>query len=62
MCQVIGDEITNGWDGDDRDDHNPGLATSSLWYKLRADDGRTGYLSVVWLASGDRDGRGLPSC
>ncbi|MFF9287603.1 hypothetical protein [Streptomyces griseosporeus] len=62
LCQVIGDEVTNGWDGDDRDNDNPGLATSSLWYKLRADDGRTGYLSVVWLASGDRDGRGLPTC
>lgn len=62
LCQVTGDEVTNGWKSDSRDDDNPGLDTSSLWYELRAGDGTTGYLSVIWLAPGDRGGLGLPRC
>ncbi|MFI1470534.1 hypothetical protein [Streptomyces wuyuanensis] len=62
LCQTPGDEVTNGWNTDPRDDVNPDLDTSSLWYKLRAADGRTGYLSVIWLAPADREGLALPSC
>ncbi|MFI1360632.1 hypothetical protein ACH4TV_44735 [Streptomyces sp. NPDC020898] len=62
LCQVTGDEVTNGWNNDSRDDGNPGLDTSSLWYELRAEDGTTGYLSVIWLAPDDRGGLGLPRC
>lgn len=62
VCQTTGEELTNGERNNPRDDSNPGLATSDVWYKGRWPDGREGYISVVWLAPSDRDGRGLPSC
>ncbi|AIR96186.1 hypothetical protein [Streptomyces glaucescens] len=62
LCRTTGDRVTNGQDDDTVDDSNRGLDESTLWYRLRADDGRTGYLSVIWLTDGDRDGLGLPAC
>jgi hypothetical protein len=62
LCQTTGDRVTNGEDRNPDDDHNPGLDESTLWYRLRAPDGRTGYLSVIWLAGSDRGGLGLPTC
>lgn len=62
LCHTVGDEITNGHRGDPADDTNPHLYTSSLWYKIRWPDGRTGFLSEVWIRSADRGGLGLPLC
>ncbi|WP_371558698.1 hypothetical protein OG416_38905 [Streptomyces longwoodensis] len=62
LCQTSGDRITNGQDNSTVDDSNPGLDESTLWYRLRTDDGRTGYLSVIWLTPADRSGLGLPAC
>ncbi|MFC8374017.1 hypothetical protein ACFUIT_39770 [Streptomyces sp. NPDC057239] len=62
VCQTSGDRITNGEDRNPDDDNNRGLDESTLWYRLRAPDGRTGYLSVIWLAGSDRGGLGLPTC
>ncbi|WP_030270980.1 hypothetical protein [Streptomyces sp. NRRL B-24484] len=62
LCQLQGDRITNGEDNNAIDDRNPGLFTSTRWYKARSADGREGYISEVWLGSGDRGGRGLPTC
>ncbi|MFE2823258.1 hypothetical protein [Streptomyces sp. NPDC059271] len=61
-CYTNGERVTNGMDQDTLDDHNPGLYESTLWYRIRWSDGRTGYLSEVWLARADRGGAGLPPC
>lgn len=61
-CQTHGERVTNGMDQDTLDDHNPGLYESTLWYRIRWSDGRTGYLSEVWLMRADRGGAGLPAC
>ncbi len=62
VCQVQGDRITNGQDDSAVDDHNPGLYSSSRWYRVRRADDREGYLSEVWVRPSDREGRGLPVC
>lgn len=62
VCQTSGEWITNGQDDSTVDDSNPGLYGNDLWYWLSAADGRTGYLSEVWLSSKDRGGLGLPTC
>ncbi|WP_326759219.1 hypothetical protein OHB35_15725 [Streptomyces phaeochromogenes] len=62
LCQTTGERITNGQDYNNVDNSNPGLDESTLWYRLRAPDGRTGYLSVIWLVGSDRSGLGLPTC
>ncbi|MFC5061705.1 helix-turn-helix domain-containing protein [Actinomycetospora atypica] len=41
---------------------NPDRVQSDLWYRASFPDGRTGYLSEVYVARGDRGGRGLPRC
>lgn len=62
VCRVAGDRITNGEDANAVDDGNPGLYSSTLWYRIRWADGRKGYLSTVWLVTADRDGADLPIC
>ncbi|MFY1696304.1 hypothetical protein [Solwaraspora sp. WMMA2101] len=62
ICQTTGQQLTNGNLGDPADDANPYLDTSNLWYKIRWPDGRTGFLSEVWIRSADRGGLGLPLC
>ncbi len=62
MCRTTGERVTNGQDENTVDDANPGLDESTVWYRLRAADGRSGYLSVVWLIPDHRDGLGLPDC
>jgi hypothetical protein len=62
LCQLQGDRITNGQDNNAVDDQNPGLYSSSLWYKIHWTGGREGYLSEVWLRPSDRGGKGLPGC
>lgn len=61
-CTILGDRTTNGQDNSSIDDGNPGLYTSTRWYGIRWGDGRFGYISEVWIASGHRGGLGLRSC
>lgn len=61
-CQTTGARTTNGHDSDASDDANPGLYSSTRWYRIRWSDGRSGYLSEVWLSAADRGGAGLPGC
>lgn len=62
ICTVVGERITNGQDGSNVDDGNPGLYTSSRWYGVRLADGTTGFISEVWVQAADRGGLGLPAC
>jgi hypothetical protein len=62
MCQTTGNRTTNGQDNSAVDDRNPGLYTSTRWYGIRWADGRTGYLSEVWIAPQYRGGMGLRAC
>ncbi|SED31366.1 hypothetical protein SAMN04489727_7364 [Amycolatopsis tolypomycina] len=62
FCQARGARTTNGNDHDPADDSNPQLAVSDLWYGIRWPDGRSGYLSEVWISSNHRGGLGLPGC
>ncbi|BBH70150.1 hypothetical protein ACTI_68350 [Actinoplanes sp. OR16] len=41
---------------------NPHNARSELWYRAAAADGRTGYISEVYLEPRFRGGLGLPQC
>jgi hypothetical protein len=41
---------------------NPEHLGSSLWYRLSMPDGRTGWLSEVYIAPRYRIGQGLPTC
>jgi len=41
---------------------NPDRVQSDLWYRASFPDGRTGYLSEVYVVRGERGGRGLPRC
>ncbi|MFG3643573.1 hypothetical protein ACGF3C_25250 [Micromonospora sp. NPDC047762] len=61
-CQLDGSTITNGQNNSPNDDANPGLFSSSLWYGVRWSDGRSGYLSEVWIQPDGRGGLGLPHC
>jgi hypothetical protein len=61
-CQTSGDRTTNGQDNSSIDDQNPALFESRRWYGIRWADGRSGYISEVWIAGGDRGGVGLPAC
>jgi hypothetical protein len=62
VCQTGGARTTNGQDNSAIDDGNPGLFESTRWYLMRWGDGRTGYLSEVWVEPGYRGGMGLRSC
>lgn len=62
ICQTTGARTTNGWDANPSDDSNPGLFESTRWYLMRWPDGRTGYLSEVWVAPEHRGGLGLRTC
>jgi hypothetical protein len=61
ICLTIGERTTNGEDDTTEDDHNVGLANSTLWYGIRWDDGRFGYISTVWLEPQYRS-LDLPDC
>lgn len=62
VCQTFGNRTTNGQDNSTIDDANPGLYTSTRWYRIRWGDGRTGYISEVWINPAYRGGYGLRSC
>ncbi|SES14035.1 hypothetical protein SAMN04487983_103286 [Streptomyces sp. yr375] len=62
ICQLTGDRITNGQNDNTIDDTNPGLYSSTLWYRIRWSDGREGYLSTVWLTPTNHNAPNLPTC
>lgn len=61
-CVKHGDRTTNGEDGSAVDDANPALYSSTLWFGIRWSDGRTGYLSEVWINPSHRGVSNLPMC
>ena len=62
VCQITGERVTNGHDGDPADDANPGRVESARYYGIRRPDGTLGYVSEVWLLAADRGGQDLPGC
>ncbi|MDT7744368.1 MAG: hypothetical protein QOE59_3446 [Actinomycetota bacterium] len=61
-CWTQGQMMWN-WDlSDPTAQSNPSRVRSDLWYRASFPDGRTGYLSEVYVVRGDRGGRGLPRC
>ncbi|MEJ8280350.1 helix-turn-helix domain-containing protein [Pseudonocardia spirodelae] len=60
-CTVAGERMWN-YDLDSPARSNPHRAESALWYRLSWPDGRTGYLSEVYLEPASRGGLGLPAC
>ena len=61
-CHVDGGWMTNyNLDSSESKD-NPNRTDSSLWYRLILPDGRTGFLSEVYVAPQSRGGLGLPTC
>lgn len=60
--QTSGQEITNGEKRNARDDTNPQLVSSSLWYGVSTDSGRLAYFSEVWAEPNQRGGLQLPDC
>ena len=61
-CWTQGQMMWN-WDlSDPTSQSNPDRVRSDLWYRASFPDGRTGYLSEVYVVRGDRGGRGLPRC
>lgn len=62
ICQTTGERTTNGHDGSSIDDRNPGLFTSTRYYKVKLTNGKTGFVSEVWINKKHRGGLGLPKC
>ncbi len=61
-CWTQGQMMWN-WDlSDPTAQSNPYRVRSDLWYRASFPDGRTGYLSEVYVVRGDRGGHGLPRC
>ncbi len=61
-CQRQGSRMTNGEDSSAADDNNPGLYTSTLWYGARWPDGRTGFISEIFVRADHPGAFGLPGC
>lgn len=61
-CWTTGQMMWNVDLADPDQARNPDRAQSDLWYRASFPDGRTGYLSEVYVVRGDRGGRGLPRC
>lgn len=61
-CWTTGQMMWNVDLADPDQERNPDRAQSDLWYRASFPDGRTGYLSEVYVVRGDRGGRGLPRC
>ena len=61
-CQVEGQRMANFNRDEAASADNPYRADSSLWYRASFPDGRSGYLSEVYIVDDNRGGMGLPSC
>ena len=62
LCRVQGELLTNADVRSAGVEDNPNAAASTLWYRVRWSDGRTGYLSEVYVAAEYRGGLDLPAC
>lgn len=62
FCQTGGETTTNGNNNNGDDAGNPGRFTSDRYYGAQWDDGRTGFISQVWINPSQRGGLGLPGC
>lgn len=62
ICNVTGAEIANYNLDSTEVQRNPHRVRSTLWYRLMLSDGRSGYLSEVYVAPATRGGLGLPTC
>jgi len=60
-CTVTGADMWN-YNLDSPAGQNPGRAHSARWYRLSWPDGRSGFLSEVYLDPASRGGLGLPTC
>ncbi|MFR9805634.1 helix-turn-helix domain-containing protein [Pseudonocardia sp. RS010] len=60
-CTARGDMMWN-YNLDSPAAENPHRAKSDLWYQVSWPDGRTGYLSEVYVDPASRGSLGLPSC
>ena len=61
-CWTTGQMMWNVDLADPDQARNPDRVQSDLWYRASFPDGRTGYLSEVYVVRGDRGGRDLPRC
>lgn len=61
-CHVTGSLMTNYNMDSEPVQQNPNRVRSTLWYRAAFPDGRTGYLSEVYIAPQYRGGMGLPIC
>ncbi len=61
-CYIRGVEMFNYDLNSTESKTNPYRVRSALWYKAAWPDGRSGYISEVYVAPEDRDGLGLPAC
>jgi hypothetical protein len=62
VCHVDGIEMFNYNLDSSESKQNPNRADSKLWYRAVFPDGRSGYISEVYIAPADRGGKGLPQC
>ena len=62
LCQIQGTGITNANTTTTGIEHNPNVATSTIWYLVQTPDDTTGYISEVYLTPASRGGLGLPTC
>ncbi|NWJ71437.1 helix-turn-helix transcriptional regulator [Pseudonocardia sp. ICBG1122] len=60
-CTVVGERMWN-YNLDSPAVRNPHGVESASWYRVSWPDGRSGYLSEVYLEPASRGGLGLPAC
>ncbi|SDH49947.1 hypothetical protein SAMN05216553_1254 [Lentzea fradiae] len=61
-CRSLGDELVNFNLDAPESAKNPNSVRSALWYRVVLPDGRSGFVSEVYVAPRDRGGLGLPDC
>jgi hypothetical protein len=61
-CQTTGAEMFNYNLDSSESKNNPHRADSSLWYRAKWPDSRSGFISEVYIVPEDRSGKGLPTC
>ena len=61
-CRTEGQQMANFNRTEAASRDNPDRADSSLWYRVSFPDGRSGYLSEVYVIDDDRGGMDLPTC
>jgi hypothetical protein len=62
VCHTRGVEMFNYNLDSSEAKANPNRVDSALWYKAVFPDGRSGFLSEVYVVPADRGGKGLPVC